>query len=242
MIPKVIGKLWSLLGETGDHFEIVQLLKQFDELKPEIFSDEITKDLSNEANRDEKRLAVEKFATFWKIATDRKSKDKYIPFQRGASSSKVSTQTDKRRDYEALHKILMILEDKDPTLRLATRSWLQESSSDFSRIIDPILKEFMRNNKMHRSFTGQLFYEREYNADHVKENFTKLRNIILTTEADFVKYICLNKCSKEIELEFADVILTIEGPPTPAGAKNIGESNCGMIKGLSTDSHDGAGH
>ena len=75
----------------------------------------------------------------------------------------------------------MILEDKDPSLRLATRSWLQESSSDFSRILDPILKELMCNNKMFRSFTGQLFYEQEYNANYVKDNFTKLRNIILMT-------------------------------------------------------------
>jgi len=41
-------------------------------------------DLGNE-DRDVKRRAVEKFATFWKIATDRKQKSldniKYIPFQ-----------------------------------------------------------------------------------------------------------------------------------------------------------------
>lgn len=82
------------------------------------------------------------------------------------------------RPYNALHTILRILEDKDPTLRLATRSWLQDSSHDFSRIIDPILKEFMQNNKMFRSFTGQFFFYDKYRSDYVIENFTKLRNII----------------------------------------------------------------
>ena len=77
--------------------------------------------------------------------------------------------------------MLMILEDKDPTLRLAARSWLQDSKSDYSRIIDPLLKEFMSNSQMFRSISGQLFYEENYNAEYVKENFTKLRNIILTT-------------------------------------------------------------
>ena len=39
-------------------------------LKPKIFSDVITKDLVHE-NRDVKRRAVEKFSTFWKLATQR---------------------------------------------------------------------------------------------------------------------------------------------------------------------------
>ena len=77
--------------------------------------------------------------------------------------------------------MLLILEDKDPTLRLSARSWLQDSKSDYARIIDPLLKEFMANNQMFRSYSGQLFYEDKYNADFIKENFTKLRNIILTT-------------------------------------------------------------
>lgn len=65
---------------------------------------------------------------------------------------------------------------------------------------------------MFRSYTGQLFYTEEYNAEYVKENFTKLRNIILMTQEDFVKYICLNKCSDDIEEEFAEVVKIMEGP------------------------------
>ena len=73
LIPRVIGKLWSLLGQTGDHYEIVQLLKKFDKLKPEIFSNVIIEELCHH-DREVKKRAVEKFATFWKIATDKKSK------------------------------------------------------------------------------------------------------------------------------------------------------------------------
>jgi len=50
--------------------------------------------------------------------------------------------------------MLMILEDKDPTLRLSARSWLQDSKSDYSGIIDPLFKEMMLENKMFRSFSG----------------------------------------------------------------------------------------
>ena len=95
--------------------------------------------------------------------------------------------------------MLMILEDRDPTLRLSARSWLQDSKYDYSRIIDPLLKEFMTNNKMFRSFSGQLFYEDKYNAGYVKENFQKLRNIILTTQEEFIKYVVLEEYTDYIK-------------------------------------------
>ena len=47
LIPKVIDKLWSQLGKPGDHAQIVELLKQFDDLKPDIFSDVIKSDLAS---------------------------------------------------------------------------------------------------------------------------------------------------------------------------------------------------
>ena len=85
------------------------------------------------------------------------------------------------RHYVALHNMLLILDDPDPTLRLKCRSWLQDSKANFLRILDPIMKEFMTNSRMYRTSSGQLFYMDNYDADIVIENFTKLRNIILTT-------------------------------------------------------------
>lgn len=99
--------------------------------------------------------------------------------------------------------MLMILEDKDPTLRLSARSWLQESKSNYSRIIDPLLKEFMSNSQMYRSITGQLFYEQTYNATYVKENFAKLRNIILTTQEEFMEYILVSEYTDYIADQFS---------------------------------------
>ena len=40
----IIGKLWALLDEPGDHAKIVNLLSQFDLLKPKLFSDVIIRD------------------------------------------------------------------------------------------------------------------------------------------------------------------------------------------------------
>ena len=56
---------------------------------------------------------------------------------------------------------------------------------------------------MHRSITGQLFYEQKYNAEHVKENFAKLRNIILTTQEEFMEYILLSQYTDYIADQFS---------------------------------------
>ena len=73
------------------------MLKEFDRLKPELFSDVIIDDLNNE-DRELKLAAIKKFATFWKIAlfyreddssddesddeneADPSNSEKYIPF------------------------------------------------------------------------------------------------------------------------------------------------------------------
>ena len=62
-----------MLDEPGDHARIVNLLSQFDLLKPKIFSDVIIRDFEN-SSRDVKKRAVEKFAIFWKLAMHKKKK------------------------------------------------------------------------------------------------------------------------------------------------------------------------
>ena len=109
---------------------------------------------------------------------------------------------EKERSYVALHNMLLVLEDDDPTLRLACRSWLQESKADYLRIVDPLFKEFMDNNKMYKSFSGQLFFVNNYDSSIVIENFTKLRNIILTTQEEFVQYCVTTRCSNYITGQF----------------------------------------
>ena len=104
----------------------------------------------------------------------------------------------RERSYVALHQMLMILEDRDPTLRLKCRSWLQESKTHFLRILDPLLREFMDNNGMYRSGSGQLFYMQNYETDIIIENFSKMRNIILTTADQFSNYVVTTTCSDYI--------------------------------------------
>jgi hypothetical protein len=98
--------------------------------------------------------------------------------------------------------MLQILDDDDPTLRLSCRSWLSESKATFQRILDPILDEFMENNKVFKSFSGQIFFLENYVPKIVIENFGKLRNIILNTQSEFIYYIVTNSISDDILIPF----------------------------------------
>ena len=132
----IIQNLWSLLGESGDHVGIVSLLKRFDLLLPRLFSDVVTQEL-NSRDREVKFFAVEKFNIFWKLTAN--DYHEYKPFQpeyeRSQQSLGLGYDDDydrladganmaQERSYVALHQMLMILDDRDPTLRLKCRSWL----------------------------------------------------------------------------------------------------------------------
>lgn len=87
-------------------------------------------------------------------------------------------------------------------MRLSCRSWLSESNSAFVRILDPLLTEFIDNNKVFVSFTGQLFFMDGYDTQVIIENFGKMRNIILNTQDEMIKYIVTTKLSSFIQSIF----------------------------------------
>jgi hypothetical protein len=54
--------------------------------------------------------------------------------------------------------------------------------------LDPLFKELIANNDLYKSHSGQLFFCKKYDADIVLGNFAKLKNMILTTQEDFIEY------------------------------------------------------
>jgi hypothetical protein len=89
-------------------------------------------------------------------------------------------------------------------MRLSCRSWLFDSKLAYLRIIDPLLSEFIHNNKVFISFTGQVFFLEDYDTQIITENFTKLRNIILNTQDELIKYIITTRLSDYISTQFED--------------------------------------
>jgi hypothetical protein len=107
------------------------LLKKFDGLLPSLFSEVVIEEL-NSKDREVKARAIKKFAIFWKLTA--LDYPQYKPFY--------DKNTDLRRQV-ALHNMLHILEDNDPTLRLSCKRWLSESRQYYRRILDPLIEEFL---------------------------------------------------------------------------------------------------
>jgi len=80
-------------------------------------------------------------------------------------------------------------------MRLSCRSWLCDSNKAYQRILDPLLSEFINNNKVFVSFTGQLFFMEGYDTQIIIENFGKMRNVILNTQDELIKYIITTRRS-----------------------------------------------
>ncbi|CDW85800.1 n-terminal domain-containing protein [Stylonychia lemnae] len=189
----IIKTLWSLLDEEEDHQKIVQLLKKFDGLLPRLFSEVVIEEL-NSKDREIKVRAIKKFTIFWKLtATDY---PQYKPFY--------DKNTDLRKQV-ALHNMLHILEDNDPTLRLSCKSWLSESKKYYRRILDPLIEEFLQNSKIFITYSGQIFFYKDYEANIVIENFGKLRNIILNTQEEMIYYITTRQYTDYIGKEFLEM-------------------------------------
>jgi hypothetical protein len=101
--------------------------------------------------------------------------------------------------------MLHILEDNDPTLRLSCKSWLSESKQYYRRILDPLIEEFLQNSKVIVTYSGQLFFYKDYEAHIVIENFGKLRNIILNTQEEMIFYMMGRNATDYIANSFSEM-------------------------------------
>lgn len=73
---KIINTLWSLMDEPGEHFNVVQQLKNFDTYMSEAFSNVIVNQLTDD-DIETRFRGVVKFSIFWRLTANDKS---YTPF------------------------------------------------------------------------------------------------------------------------------------------------------------------
>lgn len=73
---KIINTLWSLMDEPGEHFNVVQQLKNFDAYMPTAFNNVIVDQLKHK-DKEVRFRAVKKFSIFWRLTANDKS---YVPF------------------------------------------------------------------------------------------------------------------------------------------------------------------
>jgi hypothetical protein len=161
-------------------------------------------------NRSQKRFGI-----FWKMTEEAKG---YTPFGKGHNET--------TRQHEPLHIMLDLLRHSNPQMRLACRSWLAESKKAFNRIIDPLLSESMEQvgeERMYRSFTGQLFFVGNYHADHVRNNFDKMKDIILSLNPQdgFLRYLVTQPMTKTVRDLYRGQKLSPLFDGVPAGVSQL---------------------
>lgn len=176
----IIVKLWSLLDGERDHEKIVSLIKEFDAILPKMFSDVVTDELVSKS-REQRVRAIHKFSIFWKLTGD--AYPQYVAFPDGC----------------ALFNMLDFLEDKDPTLRLSSKSWLSESTIYFRRILDPLV-EFMLHpdTRVYVTPRGQMFFPLLYDTRPIISAFGKFRSIILNTQEELISYMKSNPVTNRV--------------------------------------------
>lgn len=144
---KLISTLWNLMDEQGDNFLVVQQLKRLDQYTPQLFSEVVIGQLKSE-DKETKYNGLRNFSIFWRLTAHDTS---YRPFltmkerqslkegqestelddifdglrkREVAESAVESDRGDEARSQLAIHIMLDILEDEDPSMRMTCRSWL----------------------------------------------------------------------------------------------------------------------
>ena len=136
---------------------------------------------------------------------------------------------------ETIFKMTDFLEDKNPTLRHLSKTWLNQANQNFSRIIDPILIELLNNEILFISKNGDKMEEteflEEFDTSKILEAFNKLKNIIINSQImpfflkkeinqEIFKMIKFSKYN-DLKMNYLQTIICILLHYTRTKAKNV---------------------
>ena len=160
-----------LLSNTQTHMnsimKILQKIFYFDKNK---FNNIINDTFNIQKNFDEN---IKLFSNFWKSVNDYNPEEKMF-------------------HPETVFKMLDLLEERNPTLRHLSKTWLNQNNQRYNKIIDPILLVLLDQNilfTINESENGeQSEFIREFNITKILDALNKFRNIIINTQIiDFLK-------------------------------------------------------
>lgn len=156
-----MAKLWSLIEEPLYQKRIIDLLIKFFKAETQLFSNCISSTFS--INDIEQNVnAIRKFSQFWKLTSE--FYPEIVFFEQG----------------ECIFKMLDFLDHEHPLLRHLSKSWLSQSISSFSKILDPLIKVLLdKDTSWFISPQKKLYFAKEYDNRRIIEAFRKLKNIII---------------------------------------------------------------
>jgi len=181
-------KLWSLLSPSNHHlhYKVVQLYLNLKSSFPEFCEDAIAEELLVQ-DIEKKVENYQRFALLWRLS--------------GEISFSSNTFT------KSLFLMLDSLNDEQPMVRLAGRTWLADSISKIERILDCLLAVLLDKTTARLHST----YQMEYDCRRVLYVFKVLRSIIDCDFKLFIDNIIEKPISKELQDLNSKQIIPQEG-------------------------------
>ena len=174
----LMGQLY-IFSDQGNQKKIIDLLVKLSNLDLQKFINILENTFKLE---DTLENSLKLFSEFWQLLNE--YYDNIKLFKKG----------------ECLFQMLDYLDCDKPLLRHLSKSWLDQSSKQFRKIVDPILLILLDPNiKINKS--ERFFYiEKEYDIKKIMDSFRKLKSLILNSP--IMKFFIENKASDEIIISF----------------------------------------
>ena len=170
----------------------MELLQKFDINLPEIVSFVVSKDLAS-SKTEKKVKAINKFSTYWNLTSSQYPG--YVAFPDGNS----------------LFRMLEFLEDEIPSIRLASKSWLSISTTNFRRILDPLLSILCNpQTGVVMTMQEEMFFTDVYDSRQIVNAFSKFRSIVLNSQYELIHYSLANVVTQNIMVKFREVFKYVE--------------------------------
>ena len=157
----LMGKLYLILLEQKNQRTVINLLMKIINLNIDNFEYMILNTLSF-TNSNSLVEGIKLFSEFWKLTNE--TFPDFNFFNTG----------------KCIFKMLDYLDNKNPLLRHLSKTWLNQVSQKFNKILDPIIDLFL--DQVNLLFEeDQIYFENEYNTEVILGCFSKLKNIILNS-------------------------------------------------------------
>ena len=175
----LIGKLYLIINDQSNQKFIIDLLVKISKLDQNKFISILENTFSLE---DSIKESVKLFSDFWQLLNEYYN-DIFF-FKKG----------------ECVFKMIDYLDDQNPLLRHLSKSWLDESTKQFKKIIDPILLVLLDQNIIINEYKQDFYIEKEYDTKKIMDSFHKLKSLILNSS--IMQFLVINKPNEEILFMF----------------------------------------
>ena len=171
----LLGKLYNKVNEQINQETIINLLVKILKLDEERF----LRVLENSFKvKDYMEDNVKLFSDFWQFLNE--YYNDLLIFKNG----------------ECVFQMIDFLDSENPLLRHLAKSWLDQSSKQYKKMVDPILKILLDDNI--QITKGENLYEiaKEYDTKKLMDSFRRLKNLIINSPV--IKFFIENKPNDDI--------------------------------------------